>query len=190
MRNTQYDPHETDRMKALDGVELASFGRRAVAFSIDFLIGGAIFMTPIVLIALFFLFRGGDPNFQFSVGESSDSSLNLNFFGNAFSILYWVFYFGLATYLGRGRTPGKRILKIRVVSLVHGRISLWHSVERALGYAASALEFGFGFMQYFIHPNRRTVHDRIAETIVVDDLKPFSRSASSPSNQAPRSPTA
>ena len=49
------------------------------------------------------------------------------------------------------------------------RLSLWHSIERALGYAASALEFGFGFMQYFVHPNRRTVHDRIAETIVVDD---------------------
>jgi len=30
-----------------------------------------------------------------------------------------------------------------------------------------ALEGGFGFLQYFIHPNRRTVHDRIAETIVV-----------------------
>lgn len=31
------------------------------------------------------------------------------------------------------------------------------------------LEGGFGFIQYFIHPNHRTVHDRIAETIVVKD---------------------
>jgi hypothetical protein len=31
----------------------------------------------------------------------------------------------------------------------------------------SASEAGFGFAQYFIHPNRQTVHDRIAETIVV-----------------------
>jgi len=31
------------------------------------------------------------------------------------------------------------------------------------------LEFGFGFIQYFIHPNKRTVHDRIADTIVVRD---------------------
>jgi uncharacterized RDD family membrane protein YckC len=46
---------------------------------------------------------------------------------------------------------------------------MWHSVERALGYGASALEAGFGFLQYFIHPNRRTVHDRIAETIVVKE---------------------
>jgi uncharacterized RDD family membrane protein YckC len=52
---------------------------------------------------------------------------------------------------------------------VHRRMTLWHSFERALGYGASALELGFGFFQYFIHPNRRTVHDRIAETIVVRD---------------------
>jgi uncharacterized RDD family membrane protein YckC len=37
------------------------------------------------------------------------------------------------------------------------------------------LEFGFGFMQYFIHPNQRTVHDRIADTIVVYAPKKRSR---------------
>ena len=58
---------------------------------------------------------------------------------------------------------------IRVVSLTHHRLSLWHSIERALGYGASALELGFGFVQFFIEPNRRTVHDRIAETIVVKE---------------------
>ena len=84
-------------------------------------------------------------------------------------MIWWVLYFGLATYFGNGRTPGKRLMHIRVVSLVHERLGVWHSFERALGYGASALEFGFGFVQYFIHPNRRTVHDRIAETIVVTD---------------------
>jgi len=44
-------------------------------------------------------------------------------------------------------------------------------VERALGYGASSLELGFGFIQYFIHPNRRTVHDRMAETIVIRDRR-------------------
>ena len=57
------------------------------------------------------------------------------------------------------------MMGIRVISIVHHRMGLWHSIERALGYGASALEFGF--VQYFIHPNRRTVHDRMAETIVI-----------------------
>jgi len=60
---------------------------------------------------------------------------------------------------------------IRVVSIVHHKMSPWHSSERALGYGASALEFGFGFLQYFVHPNRRTVHDGMAETIVIRDQR-------------------
>jgi uncharacterized RDD family membrane protein YckC len=84
-----------------------------------------------------------------------------------YNIAWVVAYFGLSTWLSQGRSPGKALLGIRVVSLSHERLSLWHSVERALGYGASMLEFGFGFLQYFIHPNKRTVHDRIADTIVV-----------------------
>ena len=77
----------------------------------------------------------------------------------------------LSVYFMRGQTIGKKICHIRIVSLVHERIGLWHSLERALGYGASALEAGFGFFQYFIRPDRRTVHDRIAETIVIDERK-------------------
>ena len=38
-------------------------------------------------------------------------------------------------------------------------MTLWQSIERALGYGESALEAGFGFMQYFLYPNHRCVHD-------------------------------
>ena len=83
------------------------------------------------------------------------------------SFVVAVAYFSVATWPGKGATPGKRLTGIRVVSLVHGHLSAWHCVERALGYAASFLDGGFGFVQYFTHPNQQTVHDRIAETIVV-----------------------
>jgi hypothetical protein len=46
------------------------------------------------------------------------------------------------------------------------------AIDRALGYAASSLEAGFGFLQYFTHPNCQTIHDRIAETIVDLDRRP------------------
>ncbi len=80
-----------------------------------------------------------------------------------------VLYFGLLTWRGKGRSPGKRMMGIRVVSLVHRHLSLWHSIERALGYFAAFLEGGFGFFQCFIHPYHRCVQDRIAETIVVTE---------------------
>ena len=165
MLSTRYNAHETERMAELQGVELASFGRRAAAFALDLAFGALLFMSLFVVIIL----ASGGGQIRTQIGEPNEATFNLNFFENWYSVVWWVLYFGLTTYFGNGRTPGKRLLGIRVVSLVHERMSLWHSIERALGYAASALEFGFGFFQYFVHPNRRTVHDRIAETIVVAD---------------------
>jgi uncharacterized RDD family membrane protein YckC len=156
-----FDAHETERLHSIHGTPLASFTARAGAFSVDFLLAFFIFLGLLMLAARVAAYVG------IQIGD-----LNLKFdFEHWYSILFIVAYFSLSTFLGNGRTPGKWIFGIRVVSLVHDRMSLWHSFERALGYGASALEFGFGFLQYFIHPNRRTVHDRIAETIVIHDRK-------------------
>lgn len=156
----EYDSQQTQRMLKVHGAPLASFKRRAAAFLLDVIVMSLLFVA---------VFMPLEPQLvRAGVIEPSEQivfSLNHGWY----NIAWLVLYFGLATYWGRGRTPGKALMGIRVVSLVHERISLWHSVERALGYGASMLEFGFGFLQYFIHPNRRTVHDRIAETIVVRD---------------------
>jgi hypothetical protein len=76
----------------------------------------------------------------------------------------------------------------------------WQAIERALGYGASALECGFGFIQYFLYKNHTCVHDRIAETIVVKDVKrqafaahekpDHKRPSSPPSESTAASPTA
>jgi uncharacterized RDD family membrane protein YckC len=156
-RGRVYQPHETARMRELEGMELASFVSRACALGIDFLVAAVIFMGGAL----------GIGAIATAFGVKGNVHLELNFFENWYSIIYLVLYFGLSVYFGNGQTLGKRLMHIRVVSLAHRRMSLWHSVERALGYGASTLELGFGFLQYFIHPNRRTVHDRMAETIVV-----------------------
>ena len=93
------------------------------------------------------------------------------------SLIVLIVYFALALYFGRGRTPGKRMAGTRVVSLTHQHVTLWQALERALGYGASFLELGFGFLQFFINRNRQCVHDRIAETMVVDARKPADASA-------------
>jgi len=154
-----FTAHEADRINALDGTPLASFRRRAIAFAIDFVLMLTIYIAVNVPVALR----------QRGANGGNDLVLEFNPFDGLWGLVAMVLYFGVLTYVGKGRTPGKRLMSIRVVSTSHERLSLWHSVERALGYAASALEGGFGFAQYFIHPNHRTVHDRIAETIVVDE---------------------
>jgi uncharacterized RDD family membrane protein YckC len=156
-----YDAHESARMLEVHGRPLAPFWRRAAAFIVDFLSSFGIFLAV--------LLPGG--RLAANLGYVTDD-VNLKFgFEHWYSLVILVAYFALATWWGNGKTIGKWLFGIRVVSLVHPGMSLWHSVERALGYGASFLEFGFGFIQFFIHPNRRTVHDRIAETIVVLDAK-------------------
>jgi uncharacterized RDD family membrane protein YckC len=148
-------------MQELHGLPLASFKSRAGAFYVDFLIA-AFVCTPILMFGAKLL-----RDFGLVKGD-----LHLVFdYEHWYSIIPLVVYFSLSIYFGNGKTLGKRLLGIRVVSVVHEKISFWHAVERALGYGASFLEFGFGFLQYFIDSNRRTVHDRIAETIVIEDRK-------------------
>jgi uncharacterized RDD family membrane protein YckC len=142
-------------MMALDGTELASFARRLAAIAIDM----------VAMIVIFVIFA--IPVVLWDKRHHIDAHIEFKPFENWYSTILPVVYFGLIVWLTNGRTIGKWLTGIRIVSLSHERIGLWHSVERALGYGASLLEAGSGFVQYFIHPNRQTVHDRIAETIVV-----------------------
>lgn len=78
-------------------------------------------------------------------------------------------YFTFMTGFFRGRTPGKRLLRVRVVRLDGRPLGYWASLERYGGYAA-ALFTGFeGFLKILWDPNRQGIQDKIAETVVVSD---------------------
>ena len=156
-----YNAHATHRMLELDGARLASFGRRATAFAIDWVV---------IVVAVTVGVVGG-----LSLGARlkfvpANTNVRLQFsLANWYSVASAAVYFGLLTFVLKGQTVGKRLARIRVVSTLHESLSFWHSFERALGYGASALELGFGFLQYFIADNRQTTHDRIAGTIVIEE---------------------
>jgi uncharacterized RDD family membrane protein YckC len=152
-------------MQALEGVALAPFLARLSAYVVDFMLVGILFgFMAVPAVSLWRSWRHP---------EDIHKDLHLDVdFHNVYSLVFIVLYFGLSLYWGKGQTLGKRLFKIRVISLTHGHLSIWHCLERALGYGASALEGGFGFLQYFTDPNCRTVHDRIAGTIVVDERRP------------------
>jgi uncharacterized RDD family membrane protein YckC len=161
-RAGEFHPHKLARTEALAGIALASFKARAAAFAIDFFTVVAVYSPLYIVFKYAFLrMRGVAPK---------DINIHLDFgWHDIGSLVALVVYFGLLAYWWNGQTLGKRLFKIRAVSLVGERITLWQSVERALGYGASALEGGFGFLQYFIDGNHCCVHDRIAETIVVKE---------------------
>lgn len=193
MRN--FSARETEWLEELDGIELASFWRRAFAFLIDCLIVTIVlsaFVTAVAAGLSSYMQRhgksaediahmfpattlvnqpkvtaGGHLNVQtIHVDEQSRTGAVIK---DVTDVLVPILYFGILLWKGKGRTPGKRLMRIRVVSIVHRHLSFWHSVERALGYGAAALEGGFGFVQFFIHPYRRCAQDRLAETMVVTE---------------------
>lgn len=188
MRTFSAREHEWQR--ELDGIELAGFWRRAGAFLLDWLLILVLLTIVAVLVGvainIIAHLRGqaaplhmdlDGPNmarqqghWSLTVGPADKKPENEP------EWLHWllnvavpVLYFGTTLWLGKGRTLGKRLAKVRVVSIVHPHLTFWHSVERALGYGAAALEGGFGFIQFFIHPYRRCAQDRLAETIVVTE---------------------
>jgi uncharacterized RDD family membrane protein YckC len=170
-----YDSSKLRHSDQLEGLELADFSSRFFALLIDL-----IFLLLILYISGTILDYFGLIDFGLKIGITSDKAgpivpdinngIQLNvpeFLKIIFKLSFPILFFGLITFCTNGYTLGKRIFRIRIVSTNHKHLTLWHSIERSLGYYASSLEFGFGFLQYFIDYNRRTVHDRIAETIVI-----------------------
>ncbi|MDE1160765.1 MAG: RDD family protein [Acidobacteriaceae bacterium] len=155
--NRAFHAHETARMDSLNGLPLASFKSRAIAIAIDVLL---------IAVARHILGMGSH-----EVSEQNRGSFGWFVLEGEEAVRHLIestIYYAVALKVGNGQTFGKWIMKIRVVSLTHHGMGWWQSIERALGYGASLLEGGFGFLQYYINPNRMCVHDRIAETIVID----------------------
>ncbi len=145
------------RMDALSGLPLAFFWQRCVGYWVDLIIAVALWAPAEVAVRRFAFHQ-----------ENINAVWDFHELGN---IIVMVLYWGLCSYFGNGRTPGKWIARTKVVSLTSERMGLWQSFERALGYGSAVLEGGVGFAQYFWDRNRMCAQDRLAETIVVDVRK-------------------
>ena len=81
-------------------------------------------------------------------------------------------YMTLFLALWGGRTPGKKLLGLRVVRLNGRPLGLLMSLERAGGYAAGFATGLLGFARVWWDPNRQGIHDKIAETVVIREGLP------------------
>jgi uncharacterized RDD family membrane protein YckC len=161
--NTRHEFHH-------NGLILATIRRRIFAFLIDWIV---LIIIYFLIIFLFSLFNMSISNinvhgiFDVEIEMDNTSSSFITFLKIILGLLP-VFYFAFSFYFTNGQTVGKYFFRIKVLSLYHEHLGLWHCTERSLGYFASALEFGFGFIQVFWNPNRMTLHDKIGETIVIE----------------------
>ena len=80
-------------------------------------------------------------------------------------------YFTVFTSKWNGKTPGKRLLGIRVLQLDGTGLSLWDSFGRYGGYGAGLATGLLGFLQIYWDPNRQAIQDKISATVVIDEKK-------------------
>jgi uncharacterized RDD family membrane protein YckC len=67
-----------------------------------------------------------------------------------------------------GQTIGKMAVHIKVMSRSGGPVSLGRCALRLLGYAASVAPLFLGIVMALFDRERRTLHDRLADTVVVE----------------------
>ena len=86
-------------------------------------------------------------------------------FGLLSPIVSLAYFIGFASY--RGQTPGKAIMRIKIVSITGENVTLSMIVVRTLGYVLSGVLFGLGFLMALVTRRHRSLHDLLANTHVV-----------------------
>ena len=150
--------------------QFAGFWRRFVAYTIDGFIVSIVFLVLAVISAIAF-FAGAvsgentawitalaDPDRLGSIGIVIMGLYTLLF------IAYFTYFQGLS-----GRTPGKRLLGLQVVSVDGRPISFGTAFLRSVGYLVSSLLFTIplGFIWAAFDKKKQGWHDKIAGTVVI-----------------------
>jgi uncharacterized RDD family membrane protein YckC len=157
---------------APNGLRLAEFGDRLVAYLLDGLIIGGIALA--VFIPLFIAYFVT----MFDSLNSPDTAGNflLGFFcleGVLLLLQMTLMYFYFVTYqLRRGQTVGKRVMKLKVLPLdpaapVDLRLYQRRFVAGHLAAILPGYNWLDGLWQLWDKPYRQCLHDRFAGTVVV-----------------------
>jgi uncharacterized RDD family membrane protein YckC len=168
---------------------LASIGNRFLAVAIDH----AIQYVSIVLIALLFLFAAG---LFGDGGESVIDSVGVNtpkwIVAVLIIVVFVLFsgYFAFFEWWWDGQTPGKRLMKLRVIREDGRPITLWEAIARNLLRIFDAIPgfvipiYSVGLIVVFLNSRDQRVGDMFAGTVVIsertDEAPTFAETFSNP----------
>lgn len=130
----------------------ASFGRRFIAAIIDAII---VFVVQFVLTMPF---PETAPGIQPTTG-----AMLAQIIGTLFALIYYVYFI-----YKEGATPGKKLMKIRVVREDGQPITVIGAILReVVGKFVSGIVIGLGYLWVLWDKKKQAWHDKIAGTIVV-----------------------
>lgn len=168
---------------------LASIGNRFLAVAIDH----TIQFVSVVLIVLLFLFAAG----LFSTGgESLVDSVGVDtpkwIVAVLIIVVFVLFsgYFAFFEWWWDGQTPGKRLMKLRVIREDGRPITLWEAIARNLLRIFDAIPgfvipiYSVGLIVVFLNSRDQRVGDMFAGTVVIrertDEAPTFAETFSNP----------
>lgn len=145
----------------------AGFWRRLIAYTIDNTIIIIVFFILTLIIATAFIFglmSGSDANL---LADWTDPvrlaalSIPATILYLVISLAYFTYFHGL-----KGRTPGKMILGLQVLTTEGAPIRFGTAFLRSVGYLVSSI-FYLGFIWAAFDRRKQGWHDKIAGTVVV-----------------------
>ncbi len=167
----------TIRMIQKNNIQYAHFGHRFAAMMIDNLILGII-LSPIFTM-IFGVKDYTDEQIKHIL--QTDGVLGLinpneillqQMIVLVITVFFWVRFAG---------TPGKRLLKIRVVDAKTGKhLTMLQSVVRYFGYLIASFPLGLGFIWVLFDEKNQGWHDKLAGSVVIKDRAYQSQSQKNP----------
>lgn len=148
--------------------KFAGFWRRLVAYSIDNIIINIIFAILFLIssIALFAGAMSGDSAKWLSdlmnPTRISAAVLAVGALYLFLTIAYFTYFHGM-----NGRTPGKMLLSLQVLSTAGTPITCGIAFLRSVGYIVSGIFLNIGFIWAAFDRRKQGWHDKIAGTIVI-----------------------
>jgi uncharacterized RDD family membrane protein YckC len=147
--------------------KFAGFWRRLVAYLIDSTIITIVFFVLFMIAMMAFLFGSISVNSSKWLADLMDPTK-----ASSLLIFTWIFYAAIMiayfTYFHgtTGRTPGKMLLSLQVLSADGTFISFGIAFLRSVGYFISSI-FYLGYIWAAFDKKKQGWHDKIAGTIVI-----------------------
>jgi uncharacterized RDD family membrane protein YckC len=150
--------------------KFAGFWRRFVAYTIDNIIINIIFFIFAVIITIAFVLGSMSANNLAWIADVTDLSritpitLLIAAFYIILSVAYFTYFHGI-----KGRTPGKMLVGLQVLSVDGTPIGFGTAFLRSVGYLVSSLLFTIplGFIWVAFDKRKQGWHDKIAGTVVI-----------------------
>jgi uncharacterized RDD family membrane protein YckC len=153
------------------GVAFAPFGRRILAFLIDFFLASLLSMPPTYVLSCLSGIPDLEMRYLMSAFQPDQPVLpGVLFYGliaQLVSQAIFILYFAGFT-AAHGQTPGKSLFRLRVITLDGQKPYFVKSFARALVLAVSTNLLFLPIACAFFNPQRRALHDLIAGTCVVE----------------------